>query len=485
MKKIMNTHILGACGTFMAGVAQLAKALSHEVLGVDQNVYPPMSDLLLENGVELISGYDAYAELDFLNVIPSNSEAEKARARKFSKPDQVVIGNALSRGNPAVEKVLNQKLSYISGPQWLFENILSKTTVLAVSGTHGKTTTSSMLAWILDYAGYHPGFLIGGIPNNFNLSARLGAGKYFVIEADEYDSAFFDKRSKFIHYHPDILVINNIEFDHADIFNNLDEIKKQFHYLLRTVPGGGAVIYNGDDGNVRDVLDKGVWSEKESFSSANNLGDNAWSAELISADGSQFKILYKNELKAEINWQMHGKHNIANALAAVSAACKVGVDIKIAAEALNKFTGVKRRQELIAQIGSVNIYEDFAHHPTAIKTTLEGFRNKNQGKSKSRLVVLLELASNTMKSGYHDQELVAQLSKADKAYIYSREKNIEITSSASSIVKSLDDLEKLLNLIVSDISAYDNIVIMSNGAFGGIYKKLPALLKQVQLEKGL
>lgn len=471
MKIQTKTHVLGACGTFMAGVAQLARSLSHQVTAVDENVYPPMSTLLEQNNIKLISGYQNYCD------IQKSGQSEQA--------DVVVIGNALSRGNPAVEEILNQKLPYISGPQWLYENILSKTTVLAVSGTHGKTTTSSMLAWILDYAGYEPGFLIGGIPNNFNCSARLGAGNYFVIEADEYDSAFFDKRSKFVHYHSDILIINNIEFDHADIFNNLDEIKKQFHYAVRTVPANGAVVYNAADNNILNVLDMGLWSHQESFN-LNNKTKNNWSAELVSADGSRFKILYKNNMKGEINWKMYGMYNIENGLAAIAAANKVGINVDVAIEALNKFSGIKRRQELIAQIGSVNIFEDFAHHPTAIKATLEGFRNKQQN---GRLIVLLELASNTMRSGCHNKELIAELVKVDAAYVYSNQKDHSDISKAilenRSRVQVCTQLEKLLDAVVSSAQPQDTIVIMSNGAFGNVYKKLPALLEQIKLERGL
>ena len=472
-KKSMKTHILGACGTFMAGIAQLAKSLSHEVTGVDQNVYPPMSDLLEKSGIKLISGYETYAAKLVMDQLDSD------------QPDTVVIGNALSRGNSAVELVLNKKLPYISGPQWLFENILSKTKVLAVSGTHGKTSTSSMLAWILDYAGYNPGFLIGGIPKNFNCSARLGGGEYFVLEADEYDSAFFDKRSKFVHYHPDVLVINNIEFDHADIFNNLDEIKKQFHHVIRTVPGDGSVIYNGDDQNISDVLKLGLWSKSDSFraTSNNKINDETgWASSINTADGSSFSVLYKNTNFGEVNWQMHGEHNITNALAATSAAYQVGIKIETAIEALNQFQGIKRRQELIAQVGSVKIYEDFAHHPTAIKTTLEGFQKQN---NKGRLIILLELASNTMKSGCHNQELIEIFGSLDNIYFYSNQKdnsNIEHTiSNNNSAIAVYKSLEKLELDLARQIKPEDTIIIMSNGSFGNIYKTLPAMLEQRNL----
>jgi len=377
----MKLHVLGACGTFMAGVAYIARQLGHAVTGVDQNVYPPMSDFLRDQGITLISGYENYKTL--------------------AAPDLVIVGNAMSRGNPAVEHMLNNLWKYISGPQWLYENVLCNKKVLAVSGTHGKTTTSSMLAWILDYAGLRPGFLIGGMPKNFGISARVTESDYFVIEADEYDSAFFDKRSKFIHYHPETLIINNIEFDHADIFSTLEDIKKQFHYLLRTVPRVGTVIYPHQDKVIMDLFAMGLWSQSESFGMEAGA---KWTLDVFASLGQSLETMLP----------LLGKHNQSNALAAIAAAHSVGVEVAVAVDALTKFQGVKRRLEKIAEVGSVSIFEDFAHHPTAIQTTLDGLRkHRPQG----RLIALLELASYTMRAGVHKESLIPALKLADEVHI--------------------------------------------------------------------
>src|SRR5690554_1059870 len=343
----MHIHILGICGTFMGSLAQLARELGHQVTGSDQNVYPPMSTQLEQAGIKLIEGFDP-------------AQLEPA-------PDLVLVGNAMMRGNPAVEAVLERGLAYMSGPEWLRREVLPGKWVLAVAGTHGKTTTASLLAWILEYAGMSPGFLIGGVTQNFPVSARLGETPFFVIEADEYDSAFFDKRSKFVHYSPRTLIINNLEFDHADIFDSLADIQKQFHHLLRTVPGNGRVIYPAGVAAIDETLAKGCWSETESFGAA-----SGWQAEKIHADGSRFTVLHAGDKVADVQWQLSGDHNVSNALAAMLAARHVGVTPEVSARALTEFNGIKRRMECIANVHSVRVYDDFAHHPTAIKTTLKG-----------------------------------------------------------------------------------------------------------------
>lgn len=448
----MKLHILGACGTFMAGVAYIARQLGHEVTGIDQNVYPPMSDFLRDQGIELISGYENYKTLQ--------------------KPDVVIIGNAMSRGNPAVERVLDQRWYYISGPQWLYENVLRHKKVLAVSGTHGKTTTSSMLAWILEFAGLSPSFLIGGIPKNFDTSARVSKSDYFVIEADEYDSAFFDKRSKFLHYHPETLIINNIEFDHADIFANLDEIKKQFHYLLRLVPSAGTVIYPQEDRAVAETLSMGLWSQKQSF----GFGDATWSVELVNANDQQFLVKHDGQ-SFELNWNLLGKHNVMNALAAIAAAYSIGVEISVAVKALSTFQNVKRRLEKIAQVGQIEIFEDFAHHPTAIHTTLEGLRrHKPQG----RLVALLELASNTMRAGVHKESLIPSLQLADAVHILQTKIPHDfVTTDNRRDLFYHDSVDAMIAKVCETAQADDTIIIMSNRDFGDIYKKLPDQLERV------
>ncbi|MCK5191438.1 MAG: UDP-N-acetylmuramate:L-alanyl-gamma-D-glutamyl-meso-diaminopimelate ligase, partial [Methylococcales bacterium] len=349
----MHIHILGICGTFMGGLALIARELGYKVSGSDQNVYPPMSTQLEQQGIQLMNGYKA-----------ENLEC---------KPDLVVIGNAMSRGNEEVEAVLNQGIKYISGPQWLSEHVLQDKWVLAVAGTHGKTTSSSMLAWILEYQGFNPGFLIGGIPLNFGLSARLGESDFFVIEADEYDSAFFDKRSKFVHYRPRTAILNNLEFDHADIFDDLDAIKKQFHHLVRTIPGDGLIITPESEKNIADVLQMGYWTPvaKTAIDS-----DAQWQAQLINKDGSQFKILFEGEEQGIVDWSLTGEHNVYNAISAIVAAKHIGILPANAISALKQFKNVKRRMEVIARIGDVTLYDDFAHHPTAIKTTLDGLRKQ-------------------------------------------------------------------------------------------------------------
>ena len=439
----MKVHVLGACGTFMAGVAYIARQLGHEVIGVDQNVYPPMSDFLRDQGIILLSGYENYEILD--------------------APDLVIVGNAMSRGNPAVEHMLDQRWKYISGPQWLYENVLCNKKVLAVSGTHGKTTTSSMLAWILEHAGLRPSFLIGGMPKNFGISARVTDSDYFVIEADEYDSAFFDKRSKFLHYHPETLIINNIEFDHADIFSNLDDIKKQFHYLLRTVPRAGTVIYPCKDKVVMDLFAMGLWSQSESFGLDNN--DAKWTPAIFASLGKSLETLLP----------LLGQHNRSNALAAIAAAHTVGVEVSVAVEALTKFQGVKRRLEKIAEVGSIEIFEDFAHHPTAIQTTLEGLKKH---RPEGRLIALLELASYTMRAGVHKESLIPALKLADEIHILQTAvpHEFDVPDDRKNLFYHAT-VDQMITKVCSSSQAKDTVIIMSNRDFGDIYTKLPARLK--------
>ncbi|HIJ30035.1 MAG TPA: UDP-N-acetylmuramate:L-alanyl-gamma-D-glutamyl-meso-diaminopimelate ligase, partial [Gammaproteobacteria bacterium] len=383
----MHIHILGICGTFMGGIALLARAAGHTVSGSDANVYPPMSTQLEEAGITLQQGYD-----------PSHLDPA---------PDSVVIGNALSRGNPAVEYVLDQGLPYTSGPQWLAEHVLQEKWVLAISGTHGKTTTSSMLAWILEYAGMRPGFLIGGVPQNFGVSARLGETPFFVVEADEYDTAFFDKRSKFVHYRPRTLVINNLEFDHADIFDDLAAIQRQFHHLLRTVPGNGLVIHPLAEEAIDETLAQGCWS-------ATSTIDGDWTARQTAAAWSQFQVMVDGAVVGEVSWELTGWHNRSNALAAIVAARHAGVPAHHAVDALCEFRNVRRRMEWRGEVNGITVYDDFAHHPTAIQLTLQGLRDKVES---ARILAIMEPRSNTMRMGIHQKTLAASFEAADQVLL--------------------------------------------------------------------
>ncbi|MEQ1622763.1 MAG: UDP-N-acetylmuramate:L-alanyl-gamma-D-glutamyl-meso-diaminopimelate ligase, partial [Methylococcales bacterium] len=441
----MHIHILGICGTFMGGLAVIARELGYEVSGSDQNVYPPMSTQLQEQGIQLMEGYRA-ENLD-------------------GNPDLVVIGNALSRGNPEVEAVLNKGLNYVSGPQWLAEHVLHNKWVLGVAGTHGKTTTTSMLAWILEYQGFKPGFLIGGIPLNFGISARLGETDFFVIEADEYDSAFFDKRSKFVHYRPRSAILNNLEFDHADIFPDLDAIKKQFHHLVRTVPGIGLIISPENDANINDVLAMGCWTPTQQTSIN---GKAEWNAELINADGSKFNVLFNNEAQGIVDWSLTGDHNVYNALSAIVAARHIGILPSEAIKALAEFKNVKRRMEVIANIGDVTIYDDFAHHPTAIATTLDGLR-KQVGSE--RIIAIVEPRSNTMRMGVHTETLAHSLSAADLAIIYQPEHldwDLSALTAYADNIKICQTVDEIIALLKQEAPAGGHFVLMSNGSFGGI-----------------
>ena len=450
----MHIHILGVCGTFMGSLAQLAKASGFRVSGSDTNVYPPMSTQLEKAGIELIEGYD-----------PSQLNP---------MPDLVVIGNALSRGNPAVEYVLDNRIPYTSGPQWLCDYFLKEKWVLAVAGTHGKTTTSSMLAWILEYAGMKPGFLIGGVPSNFDVSARLGDTPFFVVEADEYDSAFFDKRSKFVHYRPRTAILNNLEFDHADIFADLNAIQTQFHHFVRTIPGKGLIIAPLGDANIQDVLDRGCWSELQSLGEG---GD--WEISLTEADGSVFSVGFQGERQGSVRWGQTGVHNVSNGLAAIAAARHVGVKPAIACEALCQFMGVKRRMEKLATINGVSVYDDFAHHPTAISMTLEGLRNKVGSET---IIAVIEPRSNTMKLGIHKNTLAEATKLADQVLWYQPD-NIdwslaEVVSGGSAPAKVVDDIDVLIKQTLKRTDGLTHIVVMSNGSFSGFHGKLVKALEK-------
>ena len=452
----MHIHILGICGTFMGGLAVLAKEAGHKVTGCDANVYPPMSTQLEAQGIELIQGFDP--EQTSLN------------------PDLYVIGNVVSRGNPLVEEILNRSLPYVSGPQWIGEHILRDRWVLAVAGTHGKTTTSAMLAWILEDAGYAPGFLIGGVPRNFGISARLSGqidGKsansgFFVIEADEYDTAFFDKRSKFVHYHARTAVMNNLEYDHADIFPDLHAIETQFHHLVRTVPGIGRLIVNGDEASLQRVLARGCWSEQESF------GDDAnWQLQ-EHGDGS-FDVVFNGTQEGRVAWQLTGKHNRSNALAAIAAARHVGVPIAQACASLASFESVKRRMEVRGEVNGITVYDDFAHHPTAIATTVGGLRQKiGAGR---RILAVLEPRSNTMKLGAMKDALPGSLQDADLVFGFGSEQALgwslgQALAPLGARASAFDQIDALVAAIVQAARPGDQIIVMSNGGFGGVHQKL-------------
>jgi UDP-N-acetylmuramate: L-alanyl-gamma-D-glutamyl-meso-diaminopimelate ligase len=452
----MHIHILGVCGTFMGGIALLARAMGHEVTGSDANVYPPMSTQLKAAGIELMEGYD-----------PSHLH---------SAPDCVVVGNTISRGNPAIEYVLDQGMSYTSGPQWLAENILHDRWVLAVAGTHGKTSTASLLAWILEEAGMDPGFLIGGVPGNFGVSARLGSAPFFVVEADEYDTAFFDKRSKFVHYRPRTLVLNNLEFDHADIFDDLEMIQRQFHHLLRTVPASGLIVSLLSDRNLLDVLDMGCWTPVEYFDPEMEA---SWHAANRAADGSSFDLICEGDAVGRVEWSLIGRHSISNALAAMAAARHAGVPPNIGIQALTSFQGVKRRMEVRGEVSGITIYDDFAHHPTAIETTLAGLRAKV---GKERIIAVLEPRSNSMRMGAHSANLGDSLKAADLVLLYAQDglewdpqqlftvlgKRLRIGSSVEDIVKA----------VAEKAATGDHILVMSNGGFEDIHERLLQALKQ-------
>lgn len=472
----MHIHIVGICGTFMGGLAVLAKQAGHRVTGCDANVYPPMSMQLEQQGIVLTEGFGA-EQIDLA-------------------PDLFVIGNVVSRGNPLMEAILNRGLPYISGPQWMGEHILRDKWVLAVAGTHGKTTTASMLAWILEFAGYAPGFLIGGVPLNFGISARLSGtnqaapSDFFVIEADEYDTAFFDKRSKFVHYHAKTAILNNLEYDHADIFPDLAAIETQFHHLVRTVPGVGRLIVNGSEASLQRVLARGCWSERESFA-AQEPADCDWHLQLLAESGEDFAVLFRGQVQGVVRWGLNGAHNRFNALAAIAAARHVGVPPAVAIEALAQFVNVKRRMETRGVVQGVTVLDDFAHHPTAIATTVQGLRRKLDAVAATktaRILAVLEPRSNTMKLGVMKAALPDSLAAADLVFAYSAASGKDASGwdLAAALAPLGDkasawhDIDQLVATIVRQVRSGDQILVMSNGGFGGIHQKLLAELAQAQ-----
>ncbi|OYT86112.1 MAG: UDP-N-acetylmuramate:L-alanyl-gamma-D-glutamyl-meso-diaminopimelate ligase [Pseudomonas sp. PGPPP4] len=450
----MHIHILGICGTFMGSLAVLAKEAGHRVTGSDANVYPPMSTQLEAQGIELTQGYDS-AQLD-------------------PAPDLVVIGNALSRGNPAVEYVLDQGLPYVSGPQWLAEHVLQGRWVLAVAGTHGKTTTTSMLAWVLEHAGMSPGFLIGGVPQNFGISARLGGTPFFVVEADEYDSAFFDKRSKFVHYRPRTTILNNLEYDHADIFPDLVAIERQFHHLVRTIPSSGLIIHPTAETALVRVLEMGCWTPVQTTGAGGQ-----WQARLLAEDGSRFEVLFDGAVQGTVNWELTGQHNVANALATLAAARHVGVVPSLGVAALSEFRSVKRRMEKVAEVRGVTVYDDFAHHPTAIATTLQGLRARV---GSERIIAVIEPRSNSMKLGAHRDGLPASVTGADSVIWYAPPNlgwDLAGTAEACAVPAVVcDSLAAIITRVQAELDGPTHVVIMSNGGFGGLHGKLAAALEQ-------
>lgn len=473
----MHVHILGICGTFMGSLAVLAKQMGHQVSGSDANVYPPMSTQLEQQGIELMEGF----------------RAEHLQPR----PDLVIIGNALSRGNPAVEHVLNEGLNYTSGPQWLAQYVLHDRWVLGVAGTHGKTTTSAMLAWILQYAGLQPGYLIGGVCNNFPSSAHLGESDFFVVEADEYDSAFFDKRSKFVHYSPRTAILNNLEFDHADIFDDLRAIQTQFHHLVRTIPSTGLIIFPQGETTIEQVLERGCWTPAQQFGIAvpeakceelATGGGSFWNATLLNPQGSEFEVVKYGKgaageiaVRATIRWDQTGVHNVKNAMAAMAAAHHVGVDVGVAGEALQQFKGVKRRLELRGDVNGIKVYDDFAHHPTAIRLTLEGVAARLRTEAPSgRLIAVIEPRSNTMNLGIHQEQLVAACEPAS-VVVWQKPAQTgldfdKLLAGSSIPGHAFSKTDEIIGFLAQECHSGDTIVIMSNGGFDGIHEKLLAAL---------
>lgn len=444
----MRIHILGICGTFMAGIAVLAKQLGYQVSGCDEHVYPPMSDQLRSQGIELIQGFDP--------------------AQLQPRPDLVIVGNAMKRGNPCLEWLLNQQIPYTSGPEWLYDHVLKDKWVLAVAGTHGKTTTSSLLAHLLQENGFNPGFLIGGIPENFGVSARLTDSAFFVIEADEYDCAFFDKRSKFLHYRPRTVILNNLEFDHADIFDSLKDIQKQFHYLVRALPEQALIICPDNEPAIDEVLAMGCWTPVQKTSLDR---DAMWQALMIQSH--EFSLHHQQTLIGTVSWSLLGRHNVQNALAAIAAATHIGISPALALPALTSFKNVKRRMEVKAQIDGITVYDDFAHHPTAIQLTLEGLRAHI---GPSRLIAVLECASNTMRMGVHQHTLANSLAAADQAFVlapsaatWDARSRFQQSPVPVNLAESID---QLVQQVASAVKTGDHVLIMSNGGFGGFHQKL-------------
>ena len=443
----------------MGGIAAIAKAAGHKVTGSDRNVYPPMSTQLRALGIELVEGFAA-EQLDIA-------------------PDVVVVGNVMTRGVPVVEALLDRGLPYASGPEWLAREVLKDRWVIAVAGTHGKTTTSSLVAWILEYAGLAPGFLIGGVPANFDTSARLGAAPFFVIEADEYDTAFFDKRAKFVHYHPRTLVLNNLEFDHADIYPDVASIQRQFHHLVRTVPGSGSIIWNAGDARLAQTLAMGCWTPLQGFSGVAGIAARWQTAPGAAADFSRFEVLESGTSRGTVEWELMGAHNMENALAAIAAAQHVGVPVATAIEALRSFKGIARRMQLRGAVHGVRVYDDFAHHPTAIATTLDGLR-RHVGTG--RIVAVLELRSNTMRMGVHKDLIAPALAAADEVYIFTPPDlgwdSVPLIRELGSRGHAVPTIDELAAVVTRRAAADDSVLVMSNGGFGGLHEKLLSALRQ-------
>ncbi len=451
----MHVHILGIGGTFMGGIAAIARAAGWRVTGSDRDMYPPMSTQLEALGIEVTAGFGA-EQLDL-------------------RPDVLVVGNVMTRGMPVVEALLESGRPYLSGPEWLAREVLRDRWVLAVAGTHGKTTTSSLLAWILEHAGLDPGFLIGGVPENFAVSARLGSAPFFVIEADEYDTAFFDKRAKFVHYRPRTAVLNNLEYDHADIYPDVGAIQRQFHHLVRIVPGGGRIVWNAADARLRETLAMGSWTPLEGFARGGHP-DARWSARALpgAEDFSRFEVLEAARAQGTVEWQLMGKHNVDNALAAIAAARHAGVPVARAIEALAGFRGIARRMQLRGEVRGVRVYDDFAHHPTAIATTVDGLRRR-VGKA-ARIVAVLEPRSHTMRMGVHRETLAPSLAGADEVWLYAP---ADLGWDASAVLAALagrghaaGDVATLARELAQALRPGDHVLVMSNGGFGGLHEKL-------------
>ena len=453
----MHLHILGICGTFMGSLAILAKELGHQVSGSDANVYPPMSTQLEAQGIELMEGFS-----------PAHLDPE---------PDLVIVGNAMSRGNEAVEHVLARGSPYTSGPQWLHDHVLQGRWVIALAGTHGKTTTTSMVTWILENVGLNPGYLIGGVPKNLDVSARLGSEPFFVVEADEYDSAFFDKRSKFVHYMPRTVVLNNMEFDHADIFDDLAAIQRQFHHLVRTVPSNGLIIKPRDVDAIEETLKMGCWTPTQNFDAEEGSG---WSGNLLRPDGSEFEVLWQGNVCGTVFWDQTGIHNVNNGLAAIAAAHHAGVTVADCIDGLSSFGGVKRRMECLGSHAGVTVYDDFAHHPTAIATTLEGLR-KQVGEQ--RIIAIIEPRSNTMRMGVHKERLAEATNQATEVIWYQPEgmdwqlDNVLALAVVPSVLEQ--SIDGIIKRVVENRQPNDHVVIMSNGGFGGVHQKLLEALSSI------
>jgi UDP-N-acetylmuramate: L-alanyl-gamma-D-glutamyl-meso-diaminopimelate ligase len=447
----MHVHVLGVCGTFMGGVAAIARAAGFRVTGSDRNVYPPMSTQLEALGIRVIEGFDA--------------------AQLQPAPDVVVVGNVMTRGQPVIEALLESGIPYLSGPEWLAREVLKDRWVLAVAGTHGKTTTSSLLAWILEHAGLSPGFLIGGVPANFGLSARLGNDPFFVIEADEYDTAFFDKRAKFVHYRPRTVVLNNLEFDHADIYPDIGSIQRQFHHLVRTVPATGRIVWNAADPLLKETLQMGCWTPLEGFARAARP-DALWTAR-GSADFSSFEVFEGERPRGTVEWSLIGAHNMENALAAIAAARHAGVDVPQSIAALAQFQGIARRMQLRGEVRGVRVYDDFAHHPTAIATTIDGLRKRI---GKARLIAVLEPRSHTMRMGVHQQTLAPSLAGADQVWLYAPPDLGWDIGSVAGALGARGHVSGEVDALAGELAAAarpgDHVLVMSNGGFGGLHGKL-------------